>query len=244
MPEFGRLDASALRVAAAGGGDAPAPWAHEGATAHTVTFEVERDAALDLMPERLARPTPPYARIQVTSVAESPVGAYTEAQLLLSCRLMMTPRQYAVASVVDSEAAADAIASAWGYQPSVGDVSIAQSDNDFTSSIADGSGLAITIASANGLPTGAAIIRFDPTVTVWQSEGEASVQTISAEASDVQDAWLARDTSVSYDGGDRSSPWLRLRSRNVITATVARLDLERPEPAEVERPTSIGGGLP
>jgi hypothetical protein len=70
------------------------------------------------------------------------------------------------------------------------------------------------------------------------------VQTLSAEPSAVHEAWLARDTSVTYEGGDRSSPWLRLRSRNVITATVAKLDLERPEPSEVERPAGVGGGLP
>jgi hypothetical protein len=244
MPEFGRLEASALTAAPGGGGDAPAPWTLEGVTTHTVTFEVDRDPALDLLPEPLARPTPPYARIQVTSVPDSPVGPYREAQLLLSCRMMMTPRQYVVAAVVDSEAAAQAIAAAWAYEPAVGEVALSEDGNDFTSTIAAGSGPGITIASHDALPTGTAIIRVDPIVFAWQNGGEPSVQTLSAEPSAVHEAWLARDTSVTYEGGDRSSPWLRLRSRNVITATVAKLDLERPEPSEVERPAGVGGGLP
>lgn len=244
MPEFGRLEASALAAPPARGGDAPAPWSLEGATAHTVTFEVDRDAALDLMPEPLARPTPPYARIQVTSVPDSPIGAYREAQLLLSCRMLMTPRQYVVASVVDGAAAAQAIAAAWGYEPAVGEVAIDEDGNDFTSTISDGSGLRIVITSRQGLPTGTAIIRYDPTVIAWEDGGEARVQTISAEPVAVHEAWLARDTSVTYEGGERSNPWLRLRSRNPITATVARLDVERPEPSEVERPAGVGGGLP
>ena len=81
-------------------------------------------------------------------------------------------------------------------------------------------------------------------MTAWQSDGEAGIHTLSAEPSPVHDAWLARNTIVTYEGGERSSTWLRLRSRNFITATVALLDLERPVPAVVERPTSIGGGLP
>ena len=244
MPEFGRLEANALAAPATGNVDTPAPWSLAGVTAHTVTFEVDRDAALDLLATPVARPAPPYARIQVTAVPDSPVGAYHEAQLVISCRYMMTPRQYVAASIVDSQAAADAIAAAWGYEPDVGTVSLTQSDDDFTSTIADGSGLQITIVSANGMPTGTAIIRYDPTVTAWQDDGEASIYTLSAEPSEVHDAWLARETTVTYEGGEGASPWLRLRSRNMITATVARLDLDRPEPAEVERPTSIGGGLP
>ena len=244
MPEFGRLEVRALATPAAGDGAAPARWSLAGVTAHTVTFEVDRDAALDLMATPVARPAPRYARIQVTAVPDSPVGPYTEAQLLISSRFLMTPRQYVAASIVDSQAAADAIAAAWGYTPAVGDVSLVQSDSDFTSTISDGNGLGITITSAEGLPTGTAIIRFDPTVTAWQDDGEAGMYTLSAEPSEVHAAWLARDTTVTYEGGDRSSPWLRLRSRNMITATVATIDLDRPEPSEVERPTSLGGGLP
>lgn len=244
MPQFGRIAASGLAVVEAEGSAPPAPWTVEGATVHTVTFEVGVDAALGALPEMLARPIPPYARIQVIDVPDSPVGAYREALLLVSCRYMMTPRLYIAAAVVSSEQARAANAQNWHYESTVGDVTLERDGNDFTSSVSDSSGLSITVSSKDALPTGTAMIRYDPTVGVWPVDGEPKVQVLSAEPKEVHEAWLARGTGVAYEGGDRGSPWLRLRSTNPITCTIAALDTERPEPSEVERPEGGGGGLP
>ena len=244
MPQFGRIAASGLAVVEADGSAPPTPWTVEGATVQTVTFEVSVDAALDALPELLARPTPPYARIPVIDVPDSPAGAYREALLLVSCRYMMMPRMYIAASIVSSEQARAANAQNWRYESVVGDVTLERDGNDFASTISDRAGLSVTVTSKDALPTGTAVIRYDPTIAVWPVDGEPKVHTISAEPADVQEAWLARATEVGYESGDRASPWLRLRSKNPITCTIAVLDTERPEPNEVERPEGGMGGLP
>ena len=198
------------------------------------TFAI--DATLDALPEMLARPTPPYARIQVIDCPDSPVGAYREALLLVSCRYLMTPRMYVAASIVTSQEARAANAQNWGYEGAVGEVMLERDDSDFVSTISDPSGLSIRVASPEAVPTGTAMIRYDSTVAVWPVDGETRVHTLSADPSEVHEAWLARGTTVEYLAGDRGSPWRRLRSTHPITCTVAVLDLERPEPKEVERP--------
>ena len=242
MPQFGRIDTGNLAVVDREGSAPPAPWSAAGATVQAVTFEVAVSAALDAMPALLARPAPPYARIAVTDYPDSPVGPYTEAQLLLSTRYLMLPRQYVVASIVSTQEAAAAIAQNWGYEATAGTVELTRDGDDFESTISDPSGLTIRVASPGAASTGTAMIRYDTTVAVWAVDGEAKAQLLSAEAGEVSNAWLARGTTIEYSGGDRSSPWLQLRSTNPITCTIAELDLERPEVTVIERPAPGGGG--
>lgn len=241
MPQFGRIDAGSLAVVEREGSAPPAPWSGDGVTVQAVTFEVAVSAALDALPELFARPAPPYARIAVTDYPDSPVGPYREAQLLLSCRYLMLPRQYVVASIVSSPEAAAAIAQHWGYEPVAGTVELTRDGDDFVSTISDPSGLTIRVASPGAATSGTAMIRYDTTVSVWLVDGEPKAQLLSAEPGEIREAWLARATTVEYSGGDRSSPWLQLRSTNPITCTIAELDLERPEPTVIERPSPGGG---
>lgn len=241
MPQFGRIDAGALAVVEREGSSPPAPWSGEGVTVQAVTFEVAVSAALDALPELFARPAPPYARIAVTDYPDSPVGPYREAQLLLSCRYLMTPRQHVVASIVSSEEARAAIAQNWGYEATVGTVELTRDGDDFESTISDPSGLTIRVASPGAASSGTAMIRYDGTVAVWAVDGEPKAHLLSAEPSEIKSAWLARGTTVEYSGGERSSPWLQLRSTNPITCTIAELEIERPEATVIERPTPGGG---
>ena len=245
MPEFGRIPAS-LAVAAGGSGSGPtAPWDVAGVTAQMATFEVDVEAVLDLLPEMLSRPAPPYCRILVLKYPDSPAGAYQEALLLISSRFAMLPRHFVAASVVSSKAAQEANLTNWHYFSEVGEVDLLQDGSDFRSVIRHPSGLEIRVDSPNAQETGPAVIRYDPVVVVAaQNGGEPSLVTISAEPSDVSRAWLATSTAVSYSGGDAQSPWLRLRSRNPITGTIAVQDMHLPEPVAVKPMAGGGGGLP
>ena len=68
------------------------PWTLPRAEVVQVTFEVDLDAALALLPEHLTRPVPPYARVIVSRYSASPVGPYSEALLLLAARFAMLPK--------------------------------------------------------------------------------------------------------------------------------------------------------
>lgn len=240
MPQFGRIALDTIAAIEANGAAPAAPWPLPRVTAQVVTFEVDVDGALDHLPAMLARPAPPYARILVLDVPESPVGPYREAQLLVSCRYLMLPRQYLAASVVTSPAAAAGAARNWHYHAEVGEVSLSRTGSDFIGEVRTASGVRITIASPAAQVTSPTVIRYDPTVIARSIEGTPTVVTVSAEPGAVHDAWLAVGTTVEYSGGSRTDPWLRLRSRNPITCTIAVADFVLPEPKAVPRPGQPG----
>jgi hypothetical protein len=242
MPQFGRLP-SAVAVAPAATGSAPElPWEIHGATIQMTTFEVDIDPALDLLPETLSRPAPPYARLLIASYPDSPIGAYCEALLLISCRYQMLPRQYLAASVVSSGAAREANLVNSRYLSNVGEVSLVRDGNSFTGSVRLASGLEIRATSANARATSPAVIRYDPTVVVADRGGAPGLWTVSAEPPSVAEAWLAPATTVEYSGGERTSPWLRLRSRNPITCTIAMQDVLIPAPKPVGAAPVVSAG--
>ena len=246
MPQFGRISGSNTAVVDDPGAAPAAPWSVRAALLQLVTFEVDAEATLDLLPEMLSRPAPPYARVLVADYPDSPVGPYREATLLLSCRYLMLPRQLVVASVVTSEAARVANARNWHYPGEVGEIALSgDGDRTFMAQITTPSGLDATISSVNAQETGVATIRYDPTVVVQPGDGLAKVLTVSAEPSAVHKAWLAQSSTFSCSVSDRGSAWWRLRSKNPITGTIATVDVERPLPTPVEPPApGSGGGLP
>jgi hypothetical protein len=244
MPEFGRIEEEAIRAITSDVDVPEAPWTLNGVTAQMATFEIDAEAALDHMPGMVARPAPPYARILVLDVPDSPIGAYREALLLVSCRYLMLPRQYIAASIVTSEEAKTANARNWHYESEVGTVEFTRDGDSFVSTIRGDGALEITVTSTNAVGTAPASIRYDPIVVAQPHEGAPALFTISAEPDAVHEGWIAVGTTVSYKGGERSSPWLRLRSRNPITCTSAVQDMARPVPEEIKPMAGVGGGLP
>lgn len=235
MPQFGRLAASTLQRPSANGTAPELPWTISNALVQQVTYECTIDSSLEALPDILARPAPPYARIRIVDVPESPVGPYREALLVVSSRYLMLPRHYVVASIVTTEDAQAANA-ARGYRSTMGEVTLQQNDNSFLGTLADDTGLDIRIDSADAIATGPTVIRYDPDIVIMPDDGEPSVVTISADPPHVESAWLAPGTTITYAGGPNDSPWRRLRSRNTITCTIARQDITFPVPEVVKRP--------
>jgi hypothetical protein len=244
MPQYGRRAARDVIASNGAGGSNPPPWEVSGVLAQMATFEVDAEATLDALPDLLSRPAPPYARLLVLDYPGSPVGPYREALLLLSSRFAMLPRQYVAASVVTSQAAADANLANWGYQSDVGEIAIERGDADVASTISHPSGLTIRVNSMNAQETGPAVIRYDPIVVVADEDGTPGLRTISSEPRGVTQAWIAVGTTVEYSGGSRDNPWLTLRSRNPITCTIAVQDMLLPKPEPVSATPGMGGGLP
>lgn len=217
MPESGLINSSRLPVVSAES-DAPAPpWEIGEALVQHITYELPVSNARRALPDVVTRPAPTYGRISVIDRADSPVGPYREALLMVGCRVGMIPALYVVASVVNSEAARDAIASHWKYLPSVGEISIERSADAISSTIDAGDGLTVGVHSPIGEAAAVAILRYDPLLVV-QPQGSSGVATEIPCQHEINQAWLARESALSYDGGSRSHPWIQLRSSNAITA--------------------------
>ncbi len=229
MPESGLINSAGLPVVSAET-DAPAPpWEIAEAVVQHITFELPVANARRHLPDVVTRSAPTYGRISVIDRADSPVGPYREALLMVGCRVGMIPALYVVAAVVNTEAARDAIAAHWNYLPSVGAIGIERSADLTRSSIDAGDGLTVGLNSPIAEAAAVAIVRYDPLLVVQPTNGSGAASEIPCEH-DVRQAWLSRASALSYDGGSRSHPWIQLQSSNPITAVVA-VEGQRIDPA-------------
>jgi acetoacetate decarboxylase len=228
------------------------PWTMPDAELVQVTFEVDLAAALELLPEQLSRPVPPYARIMIARYPLSPIGPYAEALLLLACRFRMEPKSYVAASVVTSEEARRAHTEIWGLPSVIGWVDLRRERNpgtgteDITATVA-AAGPLTTVRLPDAYAVEPAMVRLDPVVSVRATAGgEPAVIQFSAPPM-MHEARLAKGATVTCHGTDWEDPWFRLRSLNMISATFAVADLGLTEPVVQHlRPPDgmMGGGLP
>lgn len=225
------------------------PWTLTGAEVVQVTFEVDLDAALELLPAQLTRPVPPYARVIVARYSDSPVGPYSEALLLLAARFAMMPKNYVVAAVVSTDAARDAYRGIWGLPADTGQIDLQRSQTasgseNLTASVASASPLA-TIELPDAYAVEPGMIRYDPLLSVRVRGGEAEVIQFSGTPA-VHEARLSKGATVMCQTDAWADSWFRLRSLNMISASFAVVDLELTAPV-VQTPRAagaMGGGLP
>lgn len=136
MPLFGTLDLqSALADAPTVGSLNPETWHLPGAQTLQVSYEVAEDAALAVTPSALHPSIPPYATFSVCRFPESPVGDFTLAMVRLIVRAGIRPRGLLIRAFTDSEAAADALRSGWGYNARVAEVGLTRRHNRITGTV-------------------------------------------------------------------------------------------------------------
>ena len=220
MPETGLIESASLPVISAESDAAAPPWTIGEAVVQHITYEVPVPNARRALPDVVTRSAPTYARVSVIDRADSPVGPYREALLMVGCRVGMIPALYVVAAVVNSTAARDAIAAHWRYLPSLGEIDIEHSDDAIESHFDAGDGLTVTLHSPTTEAAAVAIVRYDPLLVVQPRNGNDAASEIPCEH-DVRQAWLSRASTLSYEGGSRKHPWIQLRSANPITAVAA-----------------------
>jgi hypothetical protein len=89
-----------------------------------VLYEIDAGGMVELIPPALHPTIPPTLFINVTSVPESPWGAFALAEVRAGCRQGARPRAMAVRTICNSEAAAAALAAGWGFPCVLGEVTL------------------------------------------------------------------------------------------------------------------------
>jgi hypothetical protein len=137
MPYFGTLDVSPLLASAPmmENFDAEA-WEIAGVETLQVTFEIDDARMVSLLPKALHPTIPPIVIFTVARYPDSPVGAFTMAQVRLGCRAAALPRGYLLRAYIDSAAACDALARNWGFACREGNVRLQRYHDRITGSVA------------------------------------------------------------------------------------------------------------
>ena len=114
MPTFGALELGTVadHLATVRDLDTEA-WALPNADILQLAFEVPRSTE-SLLPRAMHPAIPPYATIWVTRYSESPVGAFSLAQLRLMARAGAHPRGLVLGAVTSTKEAAAALRERWG----------------------------------------------------------------------------------------------------------------------------------
>ena len=87
-----------------------------------MSFEVDEGPALAITPPALHPSIPPYATFSAAHFPESPHGPFTLAMVRLIVRAGIRPRGLLLGAYTDNAAAADGLASGWGYRITTADV--------------------------------------------------------------------------------------------------------------------------
>ena len=89
-------------------------WELPGAEILHLTFEVEEDPAVSLIPPALHPSIPPYVALWIARYPQSPLGPFALAQVRLVARAGVRPRGYLLGAYTDSEKAAAELQGAVG----------------------------------------------------------------------------------------------------------------------------------
>ena len=124
-PRYGKLDLAAwAKSVPTINGYKTEPWILKGAKILSINMEIDDDPADNLIPATMHPSIPEYAIFCVTSYPESPVGAFSIAEVRVSGRTGVRPRGFVLRSFCDNEDARREMAARWGYPTVAGDVKI------------------------------------------------------------------------------------------------------------------------
>lgn len=90
-----------------------------GATVLQAVWELAGGRGADLLPPALAPTSPTLLTVVAIAASDSPIGAFTVAQVRLSCRAGARARALAISTAADGPAAS-LLARAWGFGPAEG----------------------------------------------------------------------------------------------------------------------------
>jgi hypothetical protein len=113
----------------------PEPWETPGAQVLHAMYEIDDAAIVALLPPALHPTIPPVVTFTVARYPESPVGPFTLAQVRVGCRAGVRPRGYLLHAVCDSEEAASALGSGWGYACTIGAIELHRYHDSIATSV-------------------------------------------------------------------------------------------------------------
>lgn len=98
------------------------PWELTGVELLHLKFEIDEASMTSALPPALHPTIPPVVIFTVAAYPETPVGAFTLAQVRVGCRASALPRGYLLRAYSDSPTACEALARGWGFNVHPADV--------------------------------------------------------------------------------------------------------------------------
>jgi hypothetical protein len=224
MPDRGLLEPSQVVAGAAGPHSEGATWLLTGVRLAQITFEVNRESALAVMPGDVGRPVPCYARLIVIEAGASPAGPLRIAALCVGGRYRMMPRNVLVDAVVDGDLAV--VSAALGGPYCGGSVGLVRDGSRLEASVAaeEGDLARVTFPALSAVDP--AMLRWDPWLGFSDADGALQLVEYSMRPR-ATEAFLSKDgtlqTPPALPPGHR---WRQLRNLNTVSSCYIEGELE------------------
>ena len=178
-----------------------------------VTFEVERQSALNHLPPDAGRPIPPYGRLLIATA-----DGMGLAVLSVGGRYRMMPRNVVVAAV--QSGGVDA-AGLFGNGSTRGSVALDRADAMVEASVSGPEGPLAFVSLPATYAVEPAMLRWDTYLALGREGGKAALAEV-AQGHEVASAFLSKNATVTPGAGLlETHPWVALRSIGVISACYA-----------------------
>ncbi len=220
MPDFGTRPIASIpdrRAIAPGEGEGEDGWELSEVRVVSLTFELSKHQMLDLLPEGLIRPVPPYAKVIIVDAPDSPAGPYREAGLFLGARDRVQIRNVLLDAIVQG---GDQLASSrrcFGGSRRAGTVDLDVRDDGISAVIAGEEGELCRIRMGDLRRCDATMLKFDALLVPGEEAGDPvllryGVRIPLAEV----EGTLSRDWEVTMPRG--AGVWRQLRPAFNVTA--------------------------
>lgn len=232
MPFSGTQDvqAAAARAPLLKGFDTEA-WELPGAEILHLSFEAVEEPALGLIPPALHPSIPPYVMLYVTRCPQSPVGPFSLAQVRLVGRAGVRPRGYLLGAYTDSQQAAAALRSRWGFTVDLGTIALEPRHDRVIGRVQRGDQTILEMELQNPEQISGADVTYPDGLNLARvkENGTEKLVLIQVDPEYVfHNAQRGRPRLITFQadawGGEN-----RLRCTNPITATFTRCDTDLPK---------------
>ena len=204
-----------------------------GALVVQATFEMPAVVRECFLPPALHPTDPPLVSWLVYRCTEGPLGAFTLAQLRVSCRSGLRPRGFLVDGVVDATDAGRALAARWGYRVRHGEVRTTRHFEAVSVRIAIEGRPIVELALRDPDPLAVGDVQYTASMHLADTpRGRRLVQVDPSYA--VARAERARPRLVAFDAA--ASGDARLAPTSPVSASIAIADVTLPTLRYVCRP--------
>lgn len=233
MPDFGTRAIASIRDRPAivpGEGEGEDGWELTDARVVSLTFELSKRQMLDLLPEGLIRPVPPYAKVIIVDAPDSPAGPYREAGLFLGARDRVQIRNVLLDAVVQGDEQLASSRRCFGGSRRAGKIDLKVSEDELSAVIASEDEELCRIRMGALRRCDATMLKFDALLVAGEEGGAPGLLRYGVRIPLAEvEGTLSRDWEVTMARG--AGVWRQLRPAFNVTAFAtqgaARLEFPR-----------------
>jgi acetoacetate decarboxylase len=203
----------------------------------SVTFETDREKALDLLPSILQLDEPATATLGMFSIKESTLGSYTEAYLALNVLWEGEPRRYGITYLVTNDMGLTYGREVLGVPKKMGVAKVSRTAEGIFGTAERGGRKLFTVGiqphHALPSPGNAPVPAACALRLIGQPEGaeaEVAAELIeTASTRNVREIWDGKGM-ISFPGDGVGNEFAALPVKRIVGSFYARIDVELPMP--------------